>query len=229
MQRQGLIEQTVNDGVALALHQGAHRCTWVCLPHKMAPGLGNGPWKWLLSCARSSLYRLEFFMWQLGCWDIHPRGCALIKDSSSGHFCTASCGHWPPFHPWACSYTTALILGLPVTPQQSPGVVTWLEWLLTCPASCNPSYPVGELVGMITRGIRVTCPTIQTLHKKWRLYPWAFEGRISQVDSVKTSCQKWPSLCVILEQYSCSIIHVEKVWALHWAIHHLYNSNWKQI
>lgn len=25
-------------------------------------------------------------MWQLGCWDIHPRGCALIKDSSSGRF-----------------------------------------------------------------------------------------------------------------------------------------------
>lgn len=86
----------------------------------MAPGLGNGPWKWLLSCACSTQYRLEFFMWQLGCWDMHLRGCALIKSSSSGHFYTASCGHWPPFHPWACSYTTALLLGLPVPPTTMP-------------------------------------------------------------------------------------------------------------
>lgn len=119
--RRVFIEHSVNDGTALAPYQGAHLCTWVCLPHKMAPGFGNGPWKWLLSCAYSTRYRLEFFMWQSGCWEIHPRGCALIKDSGSGHFCTASCGHWPRFYPWVCSYTTALLLGLPVTPRQRPG------------------------------------------------------------------------------------------------------------
>lgn len=145
MVRQALVESSVNDGTGLALYRGAHLCTWVCLPHKMAPGSGNGPWKWLLSCACSSLYRLEFFMWQLGCWDIHPRGCSLIKDSSSGHFCSGSCGHWPPFHPWACSYTTALILGLPVTPDKALGSShdssdSWPAW----PAP-NPSPPVGAV------------------------------------------------------------------------------------
>lgn len=147
--------------------------------------------------------------WSFSCgsrWDIFPRECALIKDSSSGHFSTASCGHWPPFHPWACSYTTALLLGLPVTPTKSPGVVTWLQWLLTCPGSYAPSPPVGELVRMITDSARVTCAP-----PKWRLCPLAFEGRIFQVDSVKTSCQKQPTLCVILKRHSCSIIHVEKV------------------
>lgn len=127
----------------------------------MAPGLGNGPWKWLLSFAYSTLYRLGFFMWQLGCWDSHPRGCTLIKDSSSGHICTASCGHWPPFHPWACSYTTALSLSLPVTPSNTLGLVTWLEWLLTWLASRDPSLPVGELVGMITDHVRVTFPPLK--------------------------------------------------------------------
>lgn len=124
----------------------------------MAPGLGNGAWKWLLSCAYSTLYRLGFFMWQSGCWDIHPRGCTLIKDSSSGHFCTVSCGHWPPFHPWACSYTAALLPGLPVTPSNTLGVVTWLEWLLTWLASWDPSLPDGGLVGMIIDHVRVTFP-----------------------------------------------------------------------
>ncbi len=204
MIRHGLI-----DGTALALYEGAHLCTWVCLPHKMAPGSGNGPWKWLLSCAYSTLYRLEFFMWQLGCWDKRPRGCALIKDSSSGHFCTASCGHWPPFHPWACSLTTALLLGLPVTPNNTPGVVTWLARLLTRLASWDPSPPVGEAVRMITDGVRVTFAP-----SKWRLCPWAFEEGIFWADSVKTSCQELPTTCVILKQYSCSITQVEKVWAL---------------
>lgn len=194
MLRQRLIEHSMNDGTVLALYQGTHLCTWVCLPHKMAPGFGNGPWKWLLSCAYSTLYRLEFFMWQLGCWEIHLRGCALIKDSSSGHFCTASCGHWPPFHPWACSYSTALLLGLPVTPNNTLGVITWLEWLLTCMASWDPSPPDGESVKMITDHVRVRPPP----SPKWRLCPWAFEGRILGVDSVKTSCQKWPTSCVIL-------------------------------
>lgn len=174
----------------------------------MALGLGNEPWKWQLSCAYSALYRLEFFMWQLGCWDIHPRGCTLIKDSSSGHFCTTSCGHWPPFYPWACSYTATLLLGLPVTSSNSQEVITWLKWLLTCLASWDPSLPVGKLVRMITDCIRVITPPPQ---KKWRLCPWACEGRIFRVDSVKTSCQKWPNLCVILKQYSHNIIHVEKV------------------
>lgn len=172
----------------------------------MAPGLGNGAWKWLLSCAYSTLYRLGFFMWQSGCWDIHPRGCTLIKDSSSGHFCTVSCGHWPPFHPWACSYTAALLPGLPVTPSNTLGVVTWLEWLLTWLASWDPSLPDGGLVGMIIDHVRVTFPP-----QKWRLCPWAIDGRVFRVDSVKTSCQKWPNLCVILKQYSHNIIHVEKV------------------
>lgn len=175
----------------------------------MAPGLGNGPWKWLLSCARSSLYRLEFFMWQLGCWDIHPRGCALIKDSSSGRFCAASCGHWPPFHPWACSYTTAPILGLPVaSPTKALGWShdssdSWPAW-----PPATPPILSGSRLQWSQAALRVTLPNPP--HKKWRVYPWALEGRISQVDSVKTSCQKWPTLCVILEQYSCSIIHVEK-------------------
>lgn len=124
----------------------------------MAPGLGNWPWKWLLSYACSTLYRLEFFMWQSGCWDIHPRGCAFIKDSSSGHFCTASCGHWPPFHPWACSYTTALLLGLPVTPNNAlelshDSCDSWPAW-----PPKNLSPPVGESVRMITDSIKGHIP-----------------------------------------------------------------------
>lgn len=103
------------------------RCTslylgFFYLPHKMAPGLGNGPWKWLLPRACSALYRLEFFMWQLGCWDIHPRGCALIKDSSSGRF--LHCFLWPltSFSPVGLQlHTTALLLGLPVTPNNALG------------------------------------------------------------------------------------------------------------
>lgn len=142
--RQGQRERAVKYGAALTPYQGAHLCVLVCLPHKMASGSGNGPWKWLLSCAHSTLYGLGFFMWQLGCWDTHPRGCTLIKDSSSGLFCTASCGHWPSFHPWACSYTAALLLGLAVTPSNTLGLVTWLKWLLTWPASRDPSLPVGE-------------------------------------------------------------------------------------
>ena len=140
---------------------------------KKAPGLQNGPWKWLLACACSTLYRLEFFMWQLGCWDMLPRGCALIKAGSSGHFFLASCGHWPPFHPWAHSYTAALLPGLSVSTNNALGFVTWLEWLLTRLASCNPSPPVNESVRMITNSIRVTCAPL-----KWRRCPWAFEGRI---------------------------------------------------
>lgn len=196
----------MNDGGTLPPHQGEHLSVWVCLPHKMAPGSGNGPWKWLLSCACSTHHRLEFFMWHLGCWEIHPRGCALIRASSWGPFFSTSCGHWPPFHPWACSYTTALHLGLSVIPDSAVGFVTWLEWLLTCLASCKPSLSVSKSVRMIASHVRVTCAPL-----KWRLCPWAFEGRIFQVDSVKTSCQKWPTLCVILKQHSCKIIQVEKV------------------
>lgn len=123
-----------------------HLCTWVCLPHKMAPGLGNGPWKWLLSCACSTLYRLEFFMWQLGCWDIHPRGCALIKDSSPGHFSSASCGHWPPFHPWARSHTTQLwfLVSLSLPPTALGGSShdssdSWPAWPLANPPLLSAS------------------------------------------------------------------------------------------
>lgn len=43
MVRQGFMGYNVNDGTALAQYQGVHLCTRVCLPHKMAPGLGNGP------------------------------------------------------------------------------------------------------------------------------------------------------------------------------------------
>lgn len=229
--RQGLIEYTVDDGAALALYQGAHlyTCFFFYLPHKMAPGLGNGPWKWLLSCACSALYRLEFFMWQLGCWDIHPRGCALIKDRSSGHFCTASCGHWPPFHPWACSYTTALLLGLPVTPNNGLGAVTWLEeWLLTCPASRNPSPPVGESVRMITDSVRVTfAPTKMAIMSLgfWRKnFPsWQCQNIMSEMASLMCHLK-----AVQLQYYSCGKSLSTTVKVKH-TIYHFYNSHWEQI
>lgn len=138
----------------------------------MAPGLGNGPWKWLLSYAYSTLYRLEFFMWKLGCWDIHPRGCTLIKDSSSGHFSTASCGHWPPFHPGACSSTTALLLGLTVTPNNTPQHgLSHDSW----PARPPETPP---LLSASRSEWSQTMEGSRLPPSKWRLCPWAFEGRI---------------------------------------------------
>lgn len=41
--RQGQRERAVKYGAALTPYQGAHLCVLVCLPHKMAPGSGNGP------------------------------------------------------------------------------------------------------------------------------------------------------------------------------------------
>lgn len=134
-------------GEALTPHQGAHLCVLACLPHKMAPGSGNGPWKWLLCCAHSTLYGLGFFMWQLGCWDRHPGGCTLIKDSSSGLFCTASCGQWPSFHPWARCYTAALLLALAVTPGNAArgwshdSSDSWPGWPLETPPFLSASLP----------------------------------------------------------------------------------------
>lgn len=171
--RRVFIEHSVSHGTALAPYQGAHLCTWVCLPHKMAPGFGNGPWKWLLSCAYSTRYRLEFFMWQLGCWEIHPRGCALIKDSGSGHF--LHCFLWPltSFLPVGVQLHYSSASRPPCHSQTTPrgpshdSSDSWPAW----PPETPPILSAGP-VRMITGRVRVTFAP-----PKWRLCPWAFDGK----------------------------------------------------
>lgn len=227
MLRQGLKEHSVDDGTALAPYQDAHLCTWVCLPHKMAPGLGNGPWKWLLPGAHSTLYRLEFFMWQLGCWDIHPRGCALIKDSSSGHFCTASCGHWPPFHPWACSYTTALLLGLPVTPNNTLGLShdlsdSWPAW----PPETPPLLSASQLEWSQT-GEGHICPPQNGGYVLGLLKEEFSELTVSKhhVRNGQPHVSSWSSTAAILFTWK-KFEHYSKTKQ---AIYHFCNSHWERI
>lgn len=146
------------------------------------------------SLVPAALYRLEFFMWQLGCWDIHPRGCALIKDGSSGLTYTPLPVASDLLFTRGLAATSQLCflvsLSLPTTPWGCH-----MPWLTPDLSGLLQPLSSSQRVRMIANNIRVTCAP-----PKWRLYPWAFGGRIFQVDSVKTSCQKWPTLCVILKQ-----------------------------
>lgn len=130
-------------------NEGADLCVWVCLPHKMAPGSANGPWKWLLSGASSALYRLSFFMWQLQAAGKDTPGVALsLRAVAAGAFCIASCGHWPPFHLWACSPAPQS----PRRPQPCPRGPHAASVALKPPRPPDAtSLPVGGLVGTITR------------------------------------------------------------------------------
>lgn len=164
------------------------------------------------------------------CWDILPRGCALIKDSSSGHFCTASCGHWPPFHPWACSYTTSLLLGLPVTPNNALGLShdlsdSWPAWLSYNQSFLPSCWRVGKNDHRQRKGHMCPPKMAAMSFGFWRktVLSWQCHNIMSETANLMCHLK-----AVQLQYYSCGkkLEHYSKTKQ---AIHHSCNSHWEQI